>query len=167
MPKASHPSYLEVLNRVVDHYRSMCISGKWLGTNASEHGSTFKAGTENKSEWRPPTNEDKISNDPVRYQRTIKGKQMSWCTKCFDKRMGKKGTHFTDSHTGRPPSDNDNTTTSNTTSALNATDTIDEYAGSSTTSSATTSNTNNRQNQQGGRQVSFADALRNATGTSN
>ena len=103
------PSYREFLASMKKKYTTMCIANKWTGVK--EQGSVFNAAKKTDDGapniWRNPSDLDKISSSPLRYQREIKGRIMKYCEKCFRHGTREKGrwntTHFTDEHgQGRP-----------------------------------------------------------------
>ena len=119
MPKHQHPHYVEVLNKLNERYRALCLSNAWFGIGAVQD-SVFNVEQKRKPElvekeniWCQPTDKDKVSSNPVRYLRIIMGKEMKFCWKCIRRYTTEKGrwntTHFTDEHVFRPrprPDDN-------------------------------------------------------------
>ena len=107
------PTYREFLAGVKEKYTNMCIKNEWTGVK--EQGSVFAAGGKKSSDdpsniWHNPTEADKVSSDPVRYQRVIKGTTMKFCEKCYRRGTREKGrwntTHFTDGHRQGQPKSN-------------------------------------------------------------
>ena len=103
IPSLEQPNYKDFLTKVKEKYTNMCVQNAWTGVKAE--GSVFSAkGNPNDPSniWRNPTDQDKISSSPDRYQREIKGKMMRFCEKCFRRGTHERGrwntTHFTDEH---------------------------------------------------------------------
>jgi hypothetical protein len=118
--------YKEILDKAKNYYNTLCISGDWTGV--TEQGSAFKSSTEGivchgcgkKGVIRPkcpicsagrtgspgnkdfgePRDEDKCSDDPIRYNRVIGNTLLKYCGRCTRKNTTRLGlwnkSHFTD-----------------------------------------------------------------------
>ena len=103
VPSFQQPSYKDFLTKVKEKYTNMCVQNAWTGVKAQGSVFSSKGNSNDPSNiWRNPTDLDKISSSPVRYQREIKGKMMRFCEKCFRRGTRERGrwntTHFTDEH---------------------------------------------------------------------
>ena len=117
----SRPDYSSILNEVHGFYKSILAEGDWNGLKDGVGGSAFFGDNANKSGSTPylfgaPTDEDKIKDSPLCYQRTIKGRPMKFCGKCIRSKLTKKlgrwnTTHFTHEHTGKRPTESANNVT--------------------------------------------------------
>ena len=113
--RKDYPSYVEVLTQLNEYYRDLCLANTWHGSNMKDSAFTVnkevdsrrpsdKGDTVESNVWCQPTDNDKVSNDPERFQRLIMGKAMKFCWKCVRRgTQGVKGrwnlSHFTDEHT--------------------------------------------------------------------
>ena len=117
-------SYKEILDEVKEHYLDIHGKGMWVGVTPAQQESSFIADTSTPNQQQkqitPPPGEspyclpcdaDKISSDPPRFQRTIKGRLMKYCIHCPRYRNAKtkfgrwNTTHFSDEHKGPKPGD--------------------------------------------------------------
>ena len=123
---SKRPTHQDILSEVEDYYRRLLASGEWLGVNKAETPSGFISKDKNgpprdtsdsnprpKGKYSKPTDQDKTSDDPKRFARTINGRDYKWCSKCWNRPsqwnklteaiQGRwSTTHFTDEHTGKP-----------------------------------------------------------------
>jgi hypothetical protein len=109
---AVRPDYSAILNEVHGFYKSIIAEGDWNGIKEAEESAFFGGNGNRKNSgpylFGPPTDEDKVSDSPLCYQRTIKGRTMKFCGKCVRNKLTKKlgrwnTTHFTHEHTGKRP----------------------------------------------------------------
>ena len=76
--------------------------GVFTGTSGSE--------SRTPSPYSAPCNKDKVSHPPLKYECTIRGRNLKYCSKCMrHMNSPKKGqlntTHYSDEHTGKPAED--------------------------------------------------------------
>ncbi len=115
MGTASMPTYQEIIQKAQSFYHSLNGLGDW--TASDNQGSVFKADSAGSrsgdresdrplSPWlEPPTPQMKVCDNPLRYEKTLGGGKVFWCSKCGrGKRQGKwTKSHYTDTHLGRNP----------------------------------------------------------------
>jgi hypothetical protein len=116
---ATKPVFTDILNEVEDFYKRLLASGEWCGVGPKDQDSAFTGEVQDnqsgrssgeKPDYSPPTDKDKVSDHPLRYERMIKGRLFKYCAKCSRKQrwnnkevMGRWVTsHYTDGHTGKP-----------------------------------------------------------------
>jgi hypothetical protein len=111
---ATKPGYTEILNEVEDFYKRLLASGEWCGVTDKEQGAAFfgdkpgAEGSDDKPDYSPPTAKDKVSDNPLRYERMIKGRLFKYCGLCTRKQRWNNQTikgrwvtsHYTDEHHG-------------------------------------------------------------------
>jgi hypothetical protein len=114
---AKKPGFTEILNEVEDFYKRLLASGEWCGVTEKEQGAAFFGNKSNhqnkdssleKADYSPPTDKDKVSDNPLRYERMIKGRLFKYCAECTrhqrwnnQKTKGRWVTsHYTDEHHG-------------------------------------------------------------------
>ena len=119
---SKRPSYQDILAEVEDYYKRLLASGEWLGITKEETPSGFVGNDKPSSKrnddvprpkrnYSRPTDKDKLSSDPKRFQRTIGEREFKWCSKCWNRPskwnslteavQGRwSTTHFTNEHSG-------------------------------------------------------------------
>ena len=111
------PCYEEVIRETKRFYLEMKTTCDWNGVNPGNIGGAFTGTPGNKSRapspYSAPCDEDTLSHSPLKYNRTIPGRKIKYCSKCVRHRNSpKKGrwntTHYSAEHTGKPAGDNDN-----------------------------------------------------------
>ena len=113
-------SYKEILDECKEHYLRLVTLDLWTGVTPAEHDSAFNSQTHDissstagsgitpppgPSPYCAPVDADRISSNPERFQRVIKGRLLKYCAHCPRHRGSKKlgrwqPTHFSDEHTG-------------------------------------------------------------------
>ena len=118
---ATLPSYSDILDEATHQHEQFRTKNLWNGTNKKDQGSVFWNQSNGKNtrndnddserpDWSEPKSNDKVSSNPDRFVRSVKGSDKKYCSKCkkYGKgdKLGRWGNHHTDEHRG-PRQDND------------------------------------------------------------
>ena len=129
-------TYKQILDAAKDHYKYLISLELWTGVTPVEQESAFQASQETKippinpppteSPYCLPTEADRVSSNPDRFERSIKGRLLKFCAKCprhkGSKKLGRwNSTHFSDEHHGGKKSQLQGKESSSSTSATSGT----------------------------------------------